>query len=37
MIDTMPEVGLGCFGKLVVERVKDRTENITSGEGPITW
>jgi hypothetical protein len=30
-------VGLGCFGKLVMERVKDRIENIAGGEGPTTW
>jgi hypothetical protein len=31
----MPEVDLGYFGKLVVERVKDKMENITGSEGPI--
>jgi hypothetical protein len=34
-IDNMLEVGLGYFGKLVVERVKDKMENIASSEGPI--
>jgi hypothetical protein len=32
-IDNMLEVGLGYFGKLVVERVKDKMENIASSEG----
>jgi hypothetical protein len=36
-IGNMPEVGLGCFGKLVVERVNDRMENIAGSEDPIAW
>jgi hypothetical protein len=36
-IDNMPEVGLGCFGRLVVKKMKDRIGNITGGEGPIAW
>jgi hypothetical protein len=36
-IGSMPGVKFGCFAKLVVERVKDRIENITGGEGPIEW
>jgi hypothetical protein len=35
-IGKMLEVGLRCFGKLVVERAKDRMENIIGSEGPIT-
>jgi hypothetical protein len=34
-IDSMPEVEFGSFGKLAVERVKDRIENIIGGEVPI--
>jgi hypothetical protein len=34
-IDNMSEVGLGYFGKLVVERAKDTMKNIASSEGPI--
>jgi hypothetical protein len=33
----MLEVEFGCFGKLVVEKVKDRMENIVGGERPIAW
>jgi hypothetical protein len=33
----MLEVGLVYFSKLVVERVKDTTENIAGSEGPIAW
>jgi hypothetical protein len=33
----MPEVGFVYFGKIVMERVKDRMENIAGGEGPIAW
>jgi hypothetical protein len=36
-IDSMSEVGFVYFGKIVVERVKDRMENIAGGEGPIAW
>jgi hypothetical protein len=34
-IDSMPEVGLAYFGKLVVERAQDRMENIAGSDGPI--
>jgi hypothetical protein len=36
-VDNMPEVGLGYFDKLVVERVKERIESIAGSEGPIAW
>jgi hypothetical protein len=36
-IDNMPDVGLGYFGKLVVERANDRMENIADSEEPIAW
>jgi hypothetical protein len=36
-IGNMPQVGLGCFGKLAAERAKDRMGNIASNEGPIAW
>jgi hypothetical protein len=36
-IDNMPVVGLGYFGKLVVERAKDRIENIAGSEGAVAW
>jgi hypothetical protein len=36
-IDGMSEVGLGYFGKLVVERAKDMMENIAGSEGAIAW
>jgi hypothetical protein len=36
-IGSMPEVGFGCFGKLVVEEVKDRMKNIAGGAEPIAW
>jgi hypothetical protein len=36
-IDNMSKVGLGYFGELVVERAKDRMENIAGSEGPIAW
>jgi hypothetical protein len=36
-IDGMSEVGLGYFGKLVVERAKDMMENIAGSEGTIAW
>jgi hypothetical protein len=37
LIIYMPEVKLGWFGKLVVEKVKDRLENIAAGERTIAW
>jgi hypothetical protein len=37
MIGSWPEVGLGCFGRLVVGKEKGRMENIVGGEGPIAW
>jgi hypothetical protein len=36
-IGNMLEAGLGCFGKLTVERVKDRMESIVVSEGPTAW
>jgi hypothetical protein len=30
-------LGLGCFGRLVVECVKGRIDNIVRGGEPITW
>jgi hypothetical protein len=36
-IHNMAEVGIGYFGKLVVEREKDTMENIAGSEGPIAW
>jgi hypothetical protein len=36
-IGNMAEVGLSCFGKLVVERAKDRMKNIAGSERPIAW
>jgi hypothetical protein len=34
MTDNRPELGLGCFGRLVVERAKDRMESIGGGGSP---
>jgi hypothetical protein len=34
-IDSMPEVGHGYFARLVLERAKDRIENIVGSEGAI--
>jgi hypothetical protein len=36
-IDNMMKVGLGYFGKLVLETTKDTMENIAGSEGPIAW
>jgi hypothetical protein len=36
-IDSMPEVGFGCFDKLVVEKANDRMGCIIGGEEPIAW
>jgi hypothetical protein len=36
-IDSMPEVVLDWFGRLVVEKVKDSMESIVSGDGFIAW
>jgi hypothetical protein len=36
-IANMLEVGLDCFVKLVVERVKDRMENVAGSGGAIAW
>jgi hypothetical protein len=36
-IGGIPEVGFGCFDKLVVEKAKDRTGSIVDGEEPIAW
>jgi hypothetical protein len=35
MVGSMPEVGFGCFDKLVVEKAKDRMGNIVGSEEPI--
>jgi hypothetical protein len=37
MIDSMPEVGLGCFGVFVVERMKDRMVGIAGGWEFTAW
>jgi hypothetical protein len=37
MIDSMPEVGLGCFGVFVVEKVKDRMVSIAGGWESTSW
>jgi hypothetical protein len=36
-IDNMLVVGHGYFGKLVVERAKDRMERFAGSEEPIVW
>jgi hypothetical protein len=36
-IDSMPEVVLDWFDRLVVKRAKDKMVSITSGEGSIAW
>jgi hypothetical protein len=36
-IRNMPEVRLGCSGKLAMERANDRIKNIASGEGATAW
>ncbi len=36
-IGSMSKVSFGCFGKLVVERAKDRIENIAGSEGAVAW
>jgi hypothetical protein len=37
MIDSMPKVGLGCFGEFVVEKVKDRVVSIAGGWESTAW
>jgi hypothetical protein len=37
MIDSVPEVGLGCFGVFVVEKVKDRMVNIAGVWESTAW
>jgi hypothetical protein len=37
MIDNTLEVGIGCFGEFVVERVKDRTVSIADGWEFTAW
>jgi hypothetical protein len=37
MIDSMPEVGLGCFSVFVVEKEKDRMVSITGGWESTAW
>jgi hypothetical protein len=36
-IDSMSEVVLDWFGKLVVKKVKDKMVSIAGGEGSIAW
>jgi hypothetical protein len=36
-IRSMMEVGLGCSDSVVVEKAKDRMENIAGGEEQIAW
>jgi hypothetical protein len=33
----MSEIRFGCFGKLVVKKMKDMMENNTGGREPIIW
>jgi hypothetical protein len=37
MIDSMSEVVLDWFGRIVVKKVKDKMVSIAGGEGPIAW
>jgi hypothetical protein len=37
MIDSMPEVELGCFGVFEVERVRDRMVSIAGGWETTAW
>jgi hypothetical protein len=37
MIDSIPEVGLGCFGVFIVEKVKDRMVSIAGGWEYTAW
>jgi hypothetical protein len=37
MIDSMPEVGLGCFSVFVVEKEKDRMVSIVGGWESTAW
>jgi hypothetical protein len=36
-IDSMPDVVLHWFGRLVVKKAKDTMESIAGGEGSIAW
>jgi hypothetical protein len=36
-IGSMPEVGFWCFGRVVVEKMKDWMKSIADGGGPIAW
>jgi hypothetical protein len=36
-IGSMSKIGFDYFGKLVVEKVKDRMENNAGGAEPIAW
>jgi hypothetical protein len=36
-IDSMPEVVLDWFGRLVVKKVKDRMVTIAGDEGSVAW
>jgi hypothetical protein len=35
--DSMPEVELGLFDKLVMEKVGDKMESVVDDEGSIAW
>jgi hypothetical protein len=37
MTDSMPEVELGLFEKLVMEKVRDKMESVVDDEGSIAW
>jgi hypothetical protein len=37
MAGNRPELGLGCFGRLAVEKMKVRMESIVGGREPIAW
>jgi hypothetical protein len=37
MTSSMPEVGFGCYDRLVMENAKGRMGNITGGGKPTTW
>jgi hypothetical protein len=37
MIDSIPEVGLGCFGVFIVEKVKDMMVSIAGGWEYTAW
>jgi hypothetical protein len=37
MTDNMPELELGCFGKLAVGKAKGKMGSIDGGEEPTAW